>query len=342
MTTGRKTDKTKYFIAADGGGTKLIAVLFDENLNVLRAEKTGGINEIFKSGQAIGEELKRLSERLLSGTGVGEIEELAVSLASRKDTLLQAVSARAKVKNYTRYNEGETVLAAHGLKYGIAVQAGTGSDVFVFQPHRKEIVGGLGAYLGDEGSGFEIGCSGIKAAVAAYMGIGEKTSLYPAVFGHFSIAEPRDLLSALVRKENSREMTAHVSYIVAEEAEKGDKIARKIFRTAGERLAALTIYGIERCHAPQNADKSDNKACAENVQNQGAIEGEIVASGGAWKGHRGMFRAFSRKVRKKYPEIRVRLAELSPLAGVAALTAEKYGKNYAEIVQKLKNDFNEL
>ena len=37
-----------YYLAADGGGTKLQAVLYDEELRVVRTARIAGVNTLFK------------------------------------------------------------------------------------------------------------------------------------------------------------------------------------------------------------------------------------------------------------------------------------------------------
>ena len=50
----------KYYIAADGGGTKLQAVLYDEELRMVSAARVSGVNSNFRPVGHIAAEMRRL------------------------------------------------------------------------------------------------------------------------------------------------------------------------------------------------------------------------------------------------------------------------------------------
>ena len=57
---------TKYYIAADGGGSKLLAILYDENFNVIRHCRLSGVNARFKPLTAVRENISQMLDILLS------------------------------------------------------------------------------------------------------------------------------------------------------------------------------------------------------------------------------------------------------------------------------------
>lgn len=305
----------KHYIAADGGGTKLDVILFDEELNVLKRVSCGGINEKFKSADKIEEELISLADRLFCDYDITEIERAGISLAGKNDLLIKCLDKKVKVKEVVRYNEGETVLLASGLKYGVVAQAGTGSDVFCLQPNGCKIYGGFGSLLGDEGSGFYIGREGLKSAVYDYYGYGEKTSLKKEVFDFLKITDAEQVRKGLATDPLVREKTASIAKIVSKEAEKGDIVARGILTNAGKELGLLTNYAV-------------------SVE-KGKIEGAVIASGGAWKGYRGMFDEFYKTVAEKFPSLNVKLAEFEPIAGILFATGTENGMTYESVKEKI-------
>ena len=50
----------KYYIAADGGGTKLQAVLYDEDLRVVNSARMFGTNTRKKPEERVEEEIERI------------------------------------------------------------------------------------------------------------------------------------------------------------------------------------------------------------------------------------------------------------------------------------------
>lgn len=305
----------KYYIAADGGGTKFDVILFDEDYNVLRRLKSGGINENFKSVEIIEKETDFLVKNLLEGYGIREIECVNISAAGKNDVFLKRLSENVKVNGAVRYNEGETVLYAAGLKYGVVAQAGTGSDVFVLQPDERNVYGGLGSLLGDEGSGFYIGQQGLKAAVKAFYGSGKQTILKERIFDELKVSVPEDIRRGLAVDPLVREKTASLSKSVAKAAVNGDFVAKRIFKNAGKELAELTIYALKK--------------------RNGKITGSVIASGGAWKGCRNMFDAFYSSVTAEFPSVKPILAEFEPIAGLIFVTAMENGCSYEKVKEKI-------
>ena len=73
----------KYHLAADGGGTKLLAVLYDEELNIVNTARTFGVNSNFKPKEQVEEEVYRMVEELLPDT-ITQIESVDMSWRSHE------------------------------------------------------------------------------------------------------------------------------------------------------------------------------------------------------------------------------------------------------------------
>src|SRR4029078_7840456 len=73
-----------------------------------------------------------------------------------------------------RYTEHEAALAACGIfePEGIAVVAGTGSSAVAMRDGKRNVAGGWGALLGDEGSAYDIAMWAIRAAIRSSEGAG--------------------------------------------------------------------------------------------------------------------------------------------------------------------------
>lgn len=316
----------KYFIVADGGGTKLDIILYDDDFNIVKTVRGKGVNENKKDLVKIKEEVFLLVENLLSGTGITEIEKTTVSLASKNDFLYDAVKKFCALKEYEKYNEGQSVLYASGVNHGVVVQAGTGSDVFVCMPNFSKIFGGLGHILGDEGSGFDIGLKSIKSAIEAYENRGEQTILQQMIFEKFNIVEPRDFIKNLVLDKDFLEKIASVTYITEKAVNMKDSVAINIYKNAGKVLAEQTIYAIQCCIEKERIDRFD---------------GVIVPSGGAWKGAKIMQETFTQIIKDKFPFATIKKPLFKPVVGLVIANYLQNGGVFDKILPILETNFKE-
>ena len=131
----------RYYVAADGGGTKLLAVLYDGEGNVLRSGKTHGTNGLFRPREVMLAEAEVLAAQLIPPE-VKEIAAVDFSIVGDSSLFLDAIRRRASVGLTRSHGEGHVALASAGVRYGIAAQAGTGSDAFLIQPDKNLGVGG--------------------------------------------------------------------------------------------------------------------------------------------------------------------------------------------------------
>jgi N-acetylglucosamine kinase-like BadF-type ATPase len=310
----------KYYLAADGGGTKLNLILYDQNLNVIKTARSGGINEIKKPIEQITEDCQKALNGLFEGTGITEIEEFTYSLASSHGLLKSIVESVCKVKRSVKYNEGQTAIACSGETFGVVAQAGTGSDVFVFQPTLKTVIGGLGSVLGDDGSGFDIGLKSIKSAIRSYENRGEKTLLEKLVFEKFGVNDSRGLIDLAKRKDIS-EQIASVTYLTSKSAEQGDKVAIDIYKNAGVDMAGQVNFALSLIG-------KDN------------LVGSVIVSGGAWKGCKYMYQTFLQQVKNDYPSVQVKFPNFEPVVGCVILRCVSDGQTYGQIEKTLYKNFS--
>ncbi|MHB9147423.1 MAG: N-acetylglucosamine kinase [Candidatus Amoebophilus sp.] len=131
-------------------------------------------------------------------------------------------------------------------KDGAVLIAGLGSVAFVKHQGHCLRFGGLGWYLGDEGSGFSVGKKAIAAAIAEDKGFGMKTALTPILKEMFQQQELYRLIPLLQDGTISSEQVAGIAPIVFECAyNKKDPVAHLIVKLAAQELASLIRQGIE-------------------------------------------------------------------------------------------------
>lgn len=133
---------------------------------------------------------------------------------------------------------GSDVEAAHAAAFGegagMLLVVGTGSVVRAVDPRGRVVkVGGWGALLGDEGSGYGIGLDGLRAVVRSEDGREPPTGLGGALLSATGVAGVTEL-PAWAARATKREIAA-LSVEVARVARSGDTVAaRVIHRALGE------------------------------------------------------------------------------------------------------------
>jgi glucosamine kinase len=121
---------------------------------------------------------------------------------------------------------------------GIAAISGTGSNTFGVNAQGEAWrCGGWGHILGDEGSGFMIALSAIKAALAYRDGRGEWTAIIPRLLDFYELASIEDIMPVIYRQFDKAHIAAFAQQ-VAEAARGGDELAAGIFRQAAADLAS--------------------------------------------------------------------------------------------------------
>ncbi len=147
---------------------------------------------------------------------------------------------------------------AFGAGPGIVVVAGTGSVVLgVGEDGRRLQVGGWGGVMGDEGSGYHIGLSALRAIAWAADGRASPTALTAAVLDHSALARPRDL-PAWAESATKADIAA-LAPLAIRTARSGDTAADTVVRRAldalGDQLSAAIrdLFSSASDHPPHVA-----------------------------------------------------------------------------------------
>lgn len=127
----------------------------------------------------------------------------------------------------------------------VLLVAGTGSICVGRCGDKTALAGGLGRVLGDEGSGYEIGLQGLRAAFQAMQGWGPTTQLVDATREHFS-HDFDELLFAINRQQLSKAEIAAFAPLVAQCASTGDLPSQQILEKAAHALAQLAATVLEQ------------------------------------------------------------------------------------------------
>lgn len=308
----------KYYIAADGGGTKLVAILYDASFRIIKSARMSGTNCIGKTGEQIRAEMCRFVDALLPEE-ITEIHGLDLCILKYEQMFIEVLRQRCQVNDVRSYGEDAAALAACGQRHGVVAQAGTGSEAFLNQPGVWRVVGGWGFMVGDEGSGYDIGLQTLKSAIYAWDGRGPQTAILKLLLEDWDMSDLWMLVERLTRSPDYKQMIASASHITAKAAGQGDPIALEIYERAAHAISAQVLTVI--------------------AKNGGSWEGPVVVSGGAWKGSGHMFEVFCKDIRSVYPKAQIIYPIFEPVVGCAILRRLDAGEVFEDFSDCLQIQF---
>jgi N-acetylglucosamine kinase-like BadF-type ATPase len=280
------------------------------------------VNSRFKPVEEVKENLSRMLELLLADD-VAEVEAADLCLVCREDVWRPVIEADKRIRVISSRSEAEIALGTAFKRNGIVALSGTGSNLlFVKDGKRIGSVGGLGPLLGDEGSGYDIGLRGIKAAIYSSDGRGEPTALLDMIYEKWKTTNFQAIVSALASDPNARHRVAEVAVLVSLAANRGDSVAQKIYILAAEELLLQTDALISK--------------------KLGEWDGTVVIMGGAWKGFGGMLDHYRSKLLEKYPYVCVIKPNFEPVVGCAVARCFESGLDMEIIKEKAYAGFSEF
>ncbi len=235
---------TKFYLGVDGGGSKTTAVVFNENGEFICKSCGESINYysvgIENARKAMSDIIDSMPQKSFDCAVIG----------------MSALNERATAEETERFCGGiidsKKIIMDSDLYVALeamdesgecaVVISGTGSMAL----HRNadgiiRHAGGWGYILGDEGSGYSIGLSGIKAAIRSYENCSEKSALTDECLNYFSTDNIYDLIDLYYDKTVSRKVTAAFAKNVISLAESGDKIAENIIKSEAKLLSETVI-----------------------------------------------------------------------------------------------------
>lgn len=308
------------YIALDGGGTKLEAVCFDENLKLLSRAKAHGTHLSVYPVRTIKENIAKCYEDLFSDLPKPLHIETMYVICGNSNMYLELLPEGITVGRTVVLGEGTAGLYAGLVKdTGFVALSGTGSDVFAVKSGEcLELIGGWGAILGDEGSGVWISRQAMQAAIRCEQGWGEHTQYGKTVCEYLKLNALWDFVPYLYSSDSPFRALGELLPLAARTAKNGDTVIRDIFIRGGDLLARQMVSLLGRC--PE-------------------IPREITACGGAWKSGRFMREGFEAQLKKHYPDADFSMPLFEHIAaGPIALMLEK-GVNREKIIQTVAEKF---
>ena len=268
-----------YYIGIDGGGTKTLFSLYDDDGMLIRCHTEGtshyaqvgydGLTEVISNG--VREVLGDISDNVIVGLGLAGYGREVIVRKNIEESIKRAIPNYP----YVLKNDAQIALkGALGGKDGILVIAGTGSIAMSHFDGIDDRSGGWGYAIGDEGSAYWIAKRVILEFSKQSDGRSEKTKLYELLKEETAIQEDADLITYVIKTlGNKREEIAKLALVCAKGAMANDKVCLKIYQDAAYEIAQMI-----------------------NVLARKVNKEEVLVSytGGVWKGKKYMDETFAK------------------------------------------------
>ena len=258
------TDRKRYYMGIDGGGTKTKFVLADET-GTIKASYTGGacyylqvgfdaLTELMREGSA--EVIRIFNEETAFGDEDSPITKddvtcVCAGLAGYDDVaaddILIEEAVRKGLGEMPLLLVNDCVIALAGAlegAEGICMIAGTGSIAYGYSKENGTMRCGAFPHLlgGDEGSGYWIGCALLREFGRQSDGRDEKTLLYDTVRDVLGLTTDDELVTRVVEEwKLDRTKIASLAPVVSDLCDAGDPYAKKIVGRAAKELSDLAV-----------------------------------------------------------------------------------------------------
>lgn len=237
-------ENTKFYLGVDGGGSKTTAVVFNEKGEFICKACGESINYysvgMENARKAMADIINALSQKSFDCAVIGMSALNERASDEETENFCGGIIESKKI-----IMDSDLYVALEAMDESgecAVVISGTGSMAIRRNADGKiSHAGGWGYILGDEGSGYSIGLSGIKSAIRASENCGEKTALTDECLKYFSIDNIYDLIDLYYDKTVSRKVTAAFAKNVIALAESGDKAADSIIRNEAKLLSETVI-----------------------------------------------------------------------------------------------------
>lgn len=315
----------KYYIAFDGGGTKLQGILFNSEACIIAEALSGGVNLTIHSKDTVMSRIDGCVTELLekaaaAGFRIDEISAVTASLAGGISMYFDAVSRHVPCREYIHTGEGLLGVLTSGLTTGLCALSGTGSDIFYIKNYEElDVLGGWGYYLGDDGSGTWIGRKAVRSLLRVLSGIEPASLLHEMMKEETDVSTENDVFDLIYKQPSIASYIGTFCKTVNAAASRGDLTAVGILREAGEELAGQTCDMMEKHCLPGNM--------------------QLCVTGSVFRHCDIMRESFLKMLREEHPDIRYYPPLFSPVIGgmIWCLLKNGFGGNPPSLSEEFWN-----
>ena len=322
----------KLYLAVDSGGTKVAAILFDEQFRPVAVAKSGSLRANTTPPALVESHFLDLMRQLGLETGA-RVEEINGTYGANARKMFADYLDAGKLSFLGEFKMG---LAAAGVfGDGILALSGTGATVFAGCGGATATAGGFGAAVSDEGSGYWIGREAVNAAIRDTESRGPSTGLTEAVTTflneqirgayepHFAgpvIPEGSGRRDALrkaifsIYRECDKTPVMQIASlvpVVLRTAQEGDAAAREILERGGRLMAEQ----VASAAAALPAASGDSGL-------------KVILAGSVWRGNPFFLNAFRNRMAELELDNEIVVPRFEPVVGV--LLAKMNGQGLPE------------
>jgi N-acetylglucosamine kinase-like BadF-type ATPase len=236
MNRGRGKGK-KVIIGIDGGGTETLALAYDEDGRLIGEGIAGPSNPHNVGADSAVENI--LSA--MYNTGFKKADAVCVALAgmdtSKDIGIMKSAMPRLSDHIVVEHDAFAALYAETRGSKGVLCIAGTGSIVLGYDGSERHRICDYGWLLGDDGSGYRIGCEGLRKTVKMLDGEMRRSILASYILDATFSDDLDALISWGYSKQFRVDSIAALSKVVDRAASEGDKAALKIINEASVNLA---------------------------------------------------------------------------------------------------------
>jgi len=247
---GSRATGRRHIAGIDGGATKTLAAVLSLDTFEINFGNGGPSNVDAVGAQAAASAIR---DAMREAFGEADVDDDDVGTAvvgiagTPSDEIAHSVQTEFSPGAWYFVNDVIAAWAAGTwLEPGVAVISGTGSHVFgVNAAGESWRTGGWGHVLGDEGSGYWLGLSGMKAALHYRDASGPETALLDAAVAFYKLDAIEDLQALVYGQPLTKSEIAAFTEEVEKSAVAGDRVASNLFQTAASDLATQVRAPIE-------------------------------------------------------------------------------------------------
>jgi len=302
-------------LAIDGGGSHTRCLVMTRDGNSLGAGESGPSNHLLVDMSIVRASLDDAIDAALAKAQIkrSDVDRVSAGLAgvdydgsgaAEMEEVIGALGFTSPIVN------GDMVIAHAGALSGgpgVLALAGTGSVILGVGPKGQRVkVGGWGPVYGDEGSGYRIAQSALRAAARARDGRGPETALLEELTEGLGVSDFKETIVRVYSEKMEPRAIAALSKIVYQVAQKGDEVAAGIFRQAGEDLAEGVSAAIRQLELPKAGIQVSYQGSI--LESCGLVRDQLIAS-----------------LRERHPGVSVIPPRFKPIAGAYLFGCEALG-----------------
>lgn len=261
------------YIGIDGGGTKTLLLAADADGKLLYREKGGGSNRYSSSASSAEEVVCALIRHALAhlpeSASVAGVCMGAAGTERPQDVAFFEQILRSAVPDCPVRVVNDGYASLFGVleeRPGVVISAGTGSIAWAKNDWGDNCrVGGWGHLFSDDGSGYSMVSSALRAVCRTVDGLtDEGANLMRRLMQKLDVQTPYDLIAALYNPPQQKQVASHFPD-VCDLADEGDALCLRVIDEGMDALVELAAAAAAQVSLPEGFEIGMNGAVLTKV-----------------------------------------------------------------------------